>query len=235
MSEDAARWYDALYAFKDYAAESARLCELIRTRRRGAETLLDVGCGTGSHVRCLVENHHLAVTGVDVDEPSLAIARAKVPLATFIRADMVDLRLGRRFDAVVTLFGAIGYLRTIERVGESFRRLREHLSPGGVVVVEPFLTPDEFRAGRVVVQRGTSKEGTVERRCTTQLDGAIARLQFDYRIEERGEARTFSETHELGLFSRAEVESALAACGLECELVPEGLFGRGLWLAGTAA
>jgi ubiquinone/menaquinone biosynthesis C-methylase UbiE len=235
VSEDAARWYDAIYEFKDYAAESARLCELIRSRCPAAKTVLDVGCGTGGHARCLVENHRLSVTGIDVDERSLAIARAKVPLASFVHADMVSLRLGRKFDAVVTLFGAIGYLRTIERLCESFRRLREHLSPGGVVVIEPFLTPDEFRAGRIVVQQGRTKDGTVERRCSTQLDGAVARLRFEYRTEERGEARTFSETHELGLFSRAEVEDALAACGLETEFVPEGLFGRGLWLAGAAA
>jgi ubiquinone/menaquinone biosynthesis C-methylase UbiE len=231
---DAAKWYDALYGFKDYATESARLCELVRTRCRDAKTVLDVGCGTGEHARRLTRDHGLAVTGIDVDEPSLAIARAKVPRAEFFRADMASMRLGRRFDAVVTLFGSIGYLRTIERLREAFRRIRGHVSPGGVVVVEPFLTPDEFRAGRVVVQQGRTSEGTVERRCSTRLDGAFARLLFEYRTEERGEVRTFSEVHELGLFSHAEVEGALAAGGLEAEFVPEGLFGRGLWLAGAA-
>jgi SAM-dependent methyltransferase len=235
VSGSAARWYDALYEFKDYATESARLSELIRSRCRDARTVLDVGCGTGEHARWLSQDPGLVVTGVDLDEPSLAIARAKVPRASFVHADMVRMRLGRKFDAVVTLFGSIGYLRTLERLRESFLRIRDHAAPGGVVVIEPFLTPDEFQAGRIVVQQGRTEDGTVERRCSTQRDGAVARLQFEYRIEERGEVRTFSETHELGLFSHSEVEGALADGGLEAEFVPEGLFGRGLWLAGAAS
>jgi dTDP-3-amino-3,4,6-trideoxy-alpha-D-glucopyranose N,N-dimethyltransferase len=44
----AARLYDAIYSFKDYPAESARLHELIQERRPGARTLLNVACGTRS-------------------------------------------------------------------------------------------------------------------------------------------------------------------------------------------
>ena len=50
MFTNSARFYDAVYSFKDYEAESQRLQALIEERSPGAATLLDVACGTGKHL-----------------------------------------------------------------------------------------------------------------------------------------------------------------------------------------
>jgi len=42
MFSESAAWYDHFYGGKDDAAEARRLTELIRRRRPGARTLLDV-------------------------------------------------------------------------------------------------------------------------------------------------------------------------------------------------
>jgi SAM-dependent methyltransferase len=55
---------------------------------------LDVGCGTGALTSTIVAAAHPAeVTGVDPSEGFLAVARARVPAATFHRADARDLQL----------------------------------------------------------------------------------------------------------------------------------------------
>jgi hypothetical protein len=47
----AARWYDTIYSFKDYAAEAESLRALVAEARPGARRLLDVerDCGRRSH------------------------------------------------------------------------------------------------------------------------------------------------------------------------------------------
>ena len=78
--------YDALYAFKDYAGEAARLTELIRERNPSARTLLDVACGTGKHLEVL--RSEFEVEGVDIDDDLLAIARGRLGSVPLYTGDM---------------------------------------------------------------------------------------------------------------------------------------------------
>jgi len=51
MFSETAELYDAIYSFKDYAAEAERVRELVvRAGGPGGGALLDVACGTGGHV-----------------------------------------------------------------------------------------------------------------------------------------------------------------------------------------
>lgn len=58
------RFYDAIYAWKDYQGDAVKLHTLIEERNPGARTLLDVACGTGQHLEHLKERYE--VEGVDV-------------------------------------------------------------------------------------------------------------------------------------------------------------------------
>jgi SAM-dependent methyltransferase len=101
--------YDLIYLpQKDYAADSSRLADFVRRLSPGAIRLLDVACGTGEHARHL-STHGLKVNGVDLEPAFVARAKAKVPSGEFVVADLADFDLGSRYDAVVCLFGAIGF------------------------------------------------------------------------------------------------------------------------------
>src|SRR5687767_15931109 len=90
------RFYDAIYAWKDYRGEAAKLHALIQGRNPGARTLLDVGCGTGKHLESLREHYELE--GVDVDPEMVRISREHLPGVPIHEEDMVDLDLGKQFD-----------------------------------------------------------------------------------------------------------------------------------------
>src|SRR5688572_6828476 len=93
------RFYDAIYAWKDYRTEVARLLSIIRDRVPEARTLLDVACGTGKHLELLRD--HYRVEGVDLDPEMIALAGERLgPDVPLHVADMTDLELGRRFDVV---------------------------------------------------------------------------------------------------------------------------------------
>src|SRR5438552_18690134 len=137
MFSESAEFYDLIYStFKDYAAEAAHIAGLLRRLNPGCQTILDVACGTGEHAR-LLGGHGFVVDGIDLDPAFVRIAERKNPAGRFVEADMSDFHLSRRYDAVLCLFSSIAYLQTIQRVSRAVISFREHLAPGGVVIVEP--------------------------------------------------------------------------------------------------
>ena len=118
MFRHSARFYDALYSWKDYAGECDRLRELIAERAPGARTMLDVACGTGLHLALLRD--YFEVEGADLDPEMLAIAAERLPGVPLHEADMVMIDLGREFDVVTCLFSSVGYTVTVERLRQAF-------------------------------------------------------------------------------------------------------------------
>ena len=89
MFSASADLYDAIYrAFKDYAAESAAVARLLRGANPRCMTVLDVGCGTGEHARCLARAGFI-VDGLDVEPAFVRIARRKHPDGRFFEGDMM--------------------------------------------------------------------------------------------------------------------------------------------------
>ena len=63
--------------------------------------ILDIGCGSGQPVAAELVRRGYGVTGIDSSPSLIGIARTAIPEAEFLVADMRDLALGRRFDAVL--------------------------------------------------------------------------------------------------------------------------------------
>jgi SAM-dependent methyltransferase len=225
-----ARLYDAIYgSIRDYPREAAELDGLIQERRPGARTLLDVACGTGAHLEHLAGRYDVA--GLDLDAEMLAVARERLPQASFHQGDMADFDLGRSFDAVVCMFSSIGYVRTEERLRSALAAMARHLHPGGVLVVEPWLSPDVWQdrhVGGVFVDEPDLK---IARMNAARRDGNVSVVDFHYLVATPAGVEHFTELHELGLFTVEQHLAAFRAAGLEAEHDPEGPMGRGLYVA----
>ena len=231
MFSASAEYYDLIYStFKDYAAESARLAGLLREIRPSCRTILDVACGSGEHARWLA-GQGFEVDGLDLDPAFLRIARQKHPAGRFFEADMSDFHLPHRYDAVLCLFSSIGYLATIERVTRALVCFREHLSRGGVVLVEPWFGPGGLDPERVARNTGEANGIRVTRVSRVLLEGRLSRLHFDYEITDATGIRHAREIHELGLFTTGELLQAFRDAGLEATFDPSGFSDRGLYVA----
>jgi len=227
-----ARWYDAFYAHVDYQAEAQEVTAIIHALKPDAGSLLDVACGTGRHLAWFRLQFECA--GTDVEPEMLAIARETLPGVPLEKADMVELDLGRKFDAVTCLFSSIGYTARPERLDRAVRMMAGHLHPGGVLVVEPWITPEAWIGnGTVTVDVVEDSVGKLVRIISSRRERDETLLRMHYVQAAGGEIATEDERHRLGLFSRGRYLDAFTSAGLSATWHDPGLRGRGL-LVGQA-
>ena len=101
-------------------------------------TVLDVACGTGDMVLEL-QKHGCTVTGVDLSEEMLSIAKRKVENGKWKVADAEHLPFpDDSFDAVTCAFGVRNFVHLEQGLSEMLRVLK----PGGRMVILELATPD---------------------------------------------------------------------------------------------
>jgi SAM-dependent methyltransferase len=230
MFEKSAQWYDALYSFKDYAKEAAAIVSLLKEEHAAASSLLDVACGTAEHDRYLAQAYR--VDGLDINEDFIRAAASKNPRGEYFCADMTDFDLGKSYDVILCLFSSIGYARTMGRVVQSLCCFERHLNADGIVVVEPWFTPETWNPdGRVHLLTAETPEGKICRMNISQEEEGISVIDFHYLVGTASGVEHFTERHELGLFSVNEMKEAFAVAHFAVRHDETGLTGRGLYIA----
>jgi len=226
-----ADFYDAIYAArdKDYAREAEYIHTLIQRHKRSpGRMLLDVACGTGGHLEHLRQRYD--VEGLDLDPAMLAIARRKHPDLPLHQGDMVDFNLGRQFDAVVCLFSAIAYALTVPRLHQTLLTFSRHLRPGGVVIAEPFIRPEDVRQGFLSADFVDEPGLKIARMNISTMQDRVVSLNFHFLVATPQGTQYFTERHDLAAFTPQEYVAAFRAAGLDVDYDPEGLIGRGLYV-----
>ncbi len=230
MFSASTQYYDAIYAWKDYATEVGQLIESVRAHKRSdGRRLLDLACGTGLHLEHLVRDFDCE--GLDVSSGMIDVARRRLPAVPFHLGDMAAFDLGRRFDVVACLFGSVGYLRTEKRLAQAFACIERHLEPGGVALLEPWLQPGEYVAGTVHAVLVDQPELKICRMNTSQVDDRCSVMDMHYLVGTPAGVEHFVEHHELRMYTSAEYETACRSVGLSFEFQETGPMGRGLMIA----
>jgi SAM-dependent methyltransferase len=169
-------------------------------------SILDLGCGTGRLAEPLARLGH-PVTGVDNEPQMLAALR----LTTGVRADIVTLELGTRFDAVLLMSHFVDSADAA-LVDGVLRAVRRHLRDDGVAVVE------RHPPGWVATCSESSREADGVRYALTDLarsDGVLTatiRYEFDgLSAEQRFSVRDLDDERldELAATAGLRFESSL--------------------------
>lgn len=231
MFSKSAKFYNALYASmgKDYPAEAQKVHALIQRHKKSpGNTLLEAACGTGRHASVLQKFYR--VEGLDLDSEMLAVASQEYPDIPFHQADLVAFDLGKQFDAITCLFSSIGYVKTRQRLEDAVQTMARHLLPGGVLIVEPWFTPGQWKPGRVSALFVDQPDLKISRMNISEAEGLLSFFVFHYTVGTPRGIEYFTERHELGLFTHAEYLEAFQKAGLIVAHDPEGLDGRGLYI-----
>lgn len=117
--------------------EQARFetCIALLRRHAAGGDLLEIGCGEGLLLQRLSPNDYRQFVGVDISEVAIQRATGLAnPRANFLVADMRQLELEQKFDAVI-FTESIYY---VSRCDELLRRYTRFLREHGVFVVSVF-------------------------------------------------------------------------------------------------
>lgn len=230
MFAGTARYYDRIYAFKDYAGEVEKILSIVeRELQADGRRLLDVACGTGLHLERL--KAHFEAEGLDLSPELLEIARERNPELTFHRADMRTFALDARYDLVTCLFSSIGYMTTLDDLHRAIARMADHLVPAGLLLVEPWFIPEEWKPNTVHAMFIDEPELKIARINTSFTEGRLSIFDLHHLIGTPEGTEHVVEHHELGLYTVEEMTGAFTAAGLDVQHDPEGLTGRGLYVA----
>ena len=227
MFTKTAEYYDALYHFKDYGAACNQLHQLIQRYNPAAKTLLDVACGTGKHLEYLKDRYDAA--GLDLNPELLAVARKRSPNVTFHQGDMTNFNLATTFDVVVCLFSSIGYVQTVENLNKAVTCFTQHLNPGGLLVLEPWITPENYWVNKITANFVDQPNLKIAWMYTSQLKGLTSVFDINYLVGTPEGVSNFTEEHVMGLWTDAEYRSAIQQAGVQVNYDPKGLFGRGMY------
>jgi len=225
-----ARYYDLLYADKNYAAEADYLCRLLNRFRPASAEVLELGGGTGRHAEELAKRK-LSVTCVERSDEMIAAAKKRIPQATLISADARTVRLGRQYDAVLALFHVLSYQTRNDDVTAFFQTAAEHLVPGGLFLFDLWYGPAVLsQLPEPRTKKIENDSLSVQRTATPQIDINQNVVQVDYEVQVEDRARNrrsqIQETHPMRYFFSPEIELFADACGLRvvhCENWLDGL------------
>ena len=104
----------------------------VLARLEPGSSVLDLGCGSGDPADIEIARSH-RVTGVDISNVQLELARQNVPEGRFIHGDLGSLDFpDGSFDAVVSFYTLEHIPRELH--GEILKRIHDSLRPGGLLL-----------------------------------------------------------------------------------------------------
>jgi SAM-dependent methyltransferase len=227
--ELSARLYDRIYGFKQYAHEAASVRAFIARHAIDARSLLEVACGTGSHLASFQQ--WFEVEGVDLNPSMLDLARTKLPGVSLHQGDLRSFELPRRFDVVTCLFSSIGYVRSLDELGSAVANLARHLNPGGLLIIEPWFAPEQWNPGQVTGQLMIDEADLkLARFVVSEVHGRMCVTPMHHLVAEPSGVTYFVERHELFMATKDEYRAAFLAAGLDGVTFDAELLPRGAWI-----
>lgn len=227
--EQYADFYDDYYVSKDYENEVsfvlslASLCGLENFRN-----VLDIGCGTGGHLLYFAKAG-IKSTGFDLSDAMVKIAQQKLKklgrermirkslMPVVKNGDARSYRDGKKYDLVVSMFAAMGYLATNKDFLDGLKTARAHLNKKGLFIFDVWFGPTVIaERPETRVQEFTKDGKKTIRMVNPGLNVIRQTATIKYKIlqlDGKKIAKEVNEAHEMRFFFAQELRLLLEQAG----------------------
>lgn len=137
--------YDIDIFFKDYVARNSEFSidrvEALKNKLKNKKiaTILDLACGTGLFLNEMAKNYDLEYgEGLDLSVNMIKYAQNhyQSQKLNFVKGDMTDFLLEKKFDLITCNYDAINHLILFEDWQKMFGKAFEHLNFGGYFIFD---------------------------------------------------------------------------------------------------
>jgi ubiquinone/menaquinone biosynthesis C-methylase UbiE len=219
LYSELAEIYDQLYLNIFNYEQDAEFVDSVLKKYQINE-LLELGCGSG-HLAQLLMKKGYKITGIDLYEEMLQIARKRMPGVEFVQQDIRNLKFDRKFYGIIAMGRMFTYMTTDEDVEQSFHSIASCLNPGGIFLFDNFSAPHfikNFKENQEKVHEvdlGSRKIKRISNNTWNLKHGVTFNWHVKYQIEEQGKLTEINDVSALRAFFPEDLEYFLNREGLQ--------------------
>lgn len=231
-----AAYYDLLYQDKDYSAEVQFVHNLLKKHGVPVNSaILELGSGTGKHADGFARLGY-SLFGVDmsptmVDEANRRKSADVADRLDFTVGDVRDVRVGKSFDAVISLFHVASYQTSNDDLVAMFKTAVSHLKTGGIFLFDCWYGPAVLTDRPAMrIKRMHNDEIEVLRIAEPMMhaNDNVVDVNYTVQVKRMGEERVseLHEKHRMRYLFVPEVEIMLGQTGMKMIECVEWLTGK---------
>lgn len=211
------QFYDLLYTDKDYKAEALYIQNILERHGLVGGCLLEFGSGTGTHGQLISEAGY-KVHGIEHSREM--VSRVKTtPKFTVQHGDIALTSMGKKYDAVISLFHVMSYQISNSQLKAVFQNAAMHLEIGGLFVFDFWYSPAVYTQGATArIKRVHDDRFDVTRYAEPSILVNENRVDVRYTFFVRdnfGHFTEFEEIHAMRHFGLPEVDVIAESTGFE--------------------
>lgn len=166
-------------------------------------SVLDVGCGAGSHALALQNERNLEVTAIDISENAVRACQLR-GIQNVKVANILDLDEENKFDTILLLMNGTGIFGTLKQTDNYLQKLKSLLHKNGQILID---------SSDLIYMYDQDEDGAY----CIPADGYYGELTFT--VQYKGETE---DTFPWLYLDYNTLQNAAIANGLQCELLLEG-------------
>lgn len=128
--EKYADFYDIFNKYRNYNIEMRFILNMLKNKKR----VLDIGCGTGTHLNIL-ENLGYIVEGIDISDKMILLAKEKVNCPIH-KANILDYKIDEKYDGIIAMHSVFNHLKSYEEFEKAFVNSLNHLNNKGIMIID---------------------------------------------------------------------------------------------------
>jgi SAM-dependent methyltransferase len=218
--------YDVVMEHVDYAFWAEYVHGLIRAFHPEAQTVLELGCGTGSLALELAPRGPYRYAGTDAVPEMIRVARAKAEMAgadlQFEVADFTNYRVGTPVDVVLLLYDGLNYLLETDPIRSLFRCTYDALKPGGLFLFDQSTPANSENNEALFEDAGAYDAFRFRRRSRYDRETRLHTTTFELTVT----GRSFLETHVQKAYTPGEIRALVEEAGFEVAAAYDGFSQR---------
>ncbi len=214
--------YDVVMSHVDYDLWAEYVHGLVETHAEGTETVLELGCGTGSFASSFLSHASYRYLATDASETMVKVARRKAEMTgidvRFEHADFTDFRVDRRVDLVLLLYDGLNYLIEKGPIRDLLACTYAALREDGVFIVDQSTPSNSVNNQAYFEDSDRVDDFSYVRRSRYDAETHLHRTMLHMQVGDR----RFTEEHVQRAYELAEIRSMIEDAGFGVEACYDG-------------